>query len=142
MADAFYRGPMSFTDIDHVGIAVRDLDAAVAWYRATFGVIVTHRECVDLDGVEEALIRLGDSWIQLITPTRANSPVARWLERRGEGLHHVAYRVADCALALQAAKRAGASVVDERPRAGSRGTVVAFLHPKGAFGTLIELVQV
>ncbi|MGH9129885.1 MAG: methylmalonyl-CoA epimerase [Acidimicrobiales bacterium] len=133
--------PPMFTDIDHVGLAVRDLDAAVAWYEATFGLKVAHRECMDLDGVEEALIPLGDSWIQLLTPTRADSPVARWLERRGEGLHHIAYRVADCALALQEAKRAGASVLDERPRAGSRGTVVAFLHPKGAFGTLIELVQ-
>ncbi len=133
--------PGTFTDIDHIGIAVRDLDAAIAWYETTFKVRVVHRECMDLDGVEEALIRLGDSWIQLLTPTRANSPVARWLDRRGEGLHHVAYRVDDCALALQAAKRAGACVVDEQPRAGSRGTVVAFLHPKEAFGTLIELVQ-
>ncbi|MGH9131261.1 MAG: methylmalonyl-CoA epimerase [Acidimicrobiales bacterium] len=131
----------TFTDIDHVGIAVRDLDAAIEWYESTFNLKVAHRECVDLDGVEEALIRLGDSWIQLLTPTRPDSPVARWLDRRGEGLHHIAYRVADCALALQAAKRAGARVVDERPRAGSRGTVVAFLHPKEAFGTLIELVQ-
>lgn len=140
-ASGVQGGAGTFTDIDHVGIAVRDLDAAVAWYRSTFNAKVVHRECIDFDGVEEALIRLGDSWIQLLTPTRPDSPVARWLERRGEGLHHVAYRVADCALALQAAKRAGARVVDEHPRAGSRGTVVAFLHPKEAFGTLIELVQ-
>lgn len=133
--------PGIFTDIDHVGIVVHDLDAAIEWYETTFSAKVVHRECIDLDGVEEALIPLGGSWIQLLTPTRASSPVARWLERRGEGLHHVAYRVENCAEALQAAKQAGARVVDERPRAGSRGTVVAFLHPKGAFGTLIELVQ-
>lgn len=133
--------PGTFTDIDHVAIAVHDLGAAITWYEDMFHVKVAHRERVELDGVEEALIRLGDSWIQLITPTRADSAVARWLARRGEGLHHVAYRVQDCALALQEARQGGARLVDERPRAGSRGTVVAFLHPKGAFGTLIELVQ-
>lgn len=127
--------------IDHVGIGVQDLEAAVAWYRATFGAQVTHRERVDHDGVEEAMIPLGDAWIQLLTPTRADSSLSRWLARRGEGLHHVAYRVEDCAVALHAATLAGASVVDAVPRPGSRGTLVAFLHPKGAFGTLIELVQ-
>ncbi|MGH9074858.1 MAG: methylmalonyl-CoA epimerase [Acidimicrobiales bacterium] len=129
------------TQVDHVGIAVRDLRAAVAWYEAVFGAEVTHRERIEPDLVEEALLGVGDSYIQLLCPTSPESPVARFLERRGEGVHHVGYRVDDCALALQAAKRAGVEVIDERPRSGSRGTVVAFLHPKAAFGTLIELVQ-
>jgi methylmalonyl-CoA epimerase len=129
------------TDIDHVAIAVHDLDAAVAHYRTTFGVDVVHRERVESDGVEEALIKVGTSYIQLVSPTRPDSPVARFLERRGEGLHHVGYRVADCAAALQRVKDSGGTVIDEAPRPGSRGTTVAFVHPKGGFGTLIELVQ-
>ncbi len=129
------------TEIDHVAIAVRDLDSAVAWYEATFGARVTHRERVERDGVEEALVRVADSYVQLLTPTRPDSPVAAFLERRGEGIHHVAYRVDDCAAALDAVKAAGNRVVDERPRPGSRGTTVAFVHPKASFGTLIELVQ-
>lgn len=138
---AWAPAPGSLIGLDHVGIAVADLPAALAWYRATFGAEVVHRETIDSDGVEEALLGVGDSYVQLITPTRDDSPVARFLERHGDGIHHVGYRVADCALALQAAKRSGVRVIDERPRPGSRGTVVAFLHPKGAFGTLIELVQ-
>jgi methylmalonyl-CoA/ethylmalonyl-CoA epimerase len=133
--------PGELTAVDHVGIAVADLQAAVTWYRMVFGAEVAQRERIDSDGVEEALIRIGDSYVQLLTPTRADSPVARFLEQKGEGIHHVGYRVDDCALSLQAAKRAGVKVIDERPRPGSRGTIVAFLHPKGAFGTLIELVQ-
>ena len=129
------------TEIDHVAIAVRDLDAAVAWYAETLGATVTHREVVERDGVEEALVKVADSYVQLVTPTRDDSPVARYLERRGEGLHHVGYRVADCAAALQAVKDRGGEVIDQAPRPGSRGTTVAFVHPRASFGTLIELVQ-
>jgi methylmalonyl-CoA/ethylmalonyl-CoA epimerase len=129
------------TEIDHVAIAVRDLDAAVAWYAETLGAILTHREVVDHDGVEEALIAVSDSYVQLLTPTRDDSPVARFLASHGEGLHHIAYRVADCADALDAARAAGATTIDDVPRPGSRGTTVAFLHPKTSFGTLVELVQ-
>jgi methylmalonyl-CoA/ethylmalonyl-CoA epimerase len=129
------------TEIDHVAIAVSDLEAAIAYYRDTFGAEVAHREVVDSDGVEEALLRVADSYIQLLTPTRDDSPVARYLQNRGEGLHHVGYRVDDCAAALEAVKAQGGRVIDEAPRPGSRGTTVAFVHPKGAFGTLIELVQ-
>lgn len=128
-------------EIDHVAIAVRDLDAAAAWYEATLGARVVHRERIEPDGVEEALVEVADSYVQLLTPTRDDSPVARFLEKRGEGLHHVGYRVSDCAAALEAVKAAGTPVVDERPRPGSRGTTVAFVHPRGAFGTLIELVE-
>ena len=129
------------TEIDHVAVAVHDLEAAVDWYGRVFGAEVAHRERVERDGVDEALLRVADSYVQLLTPVRPDSPVARFLERRGEGLHHVAYRVDDCAVALHEAVAAGAVAVDAAPRPGSRGTTVAFLHPRTAFGTLIELVQ-
>ena len=133
-------GPL-LTEIDHIAIAVNDLGAAVDYYRDTFGATVEHREVVESDGVEEALLAVAESYIQLLTPTRDDSPVAKYLERKGEGLHHVGYRVADCGVALQAVKDQGGRVIDEAPRPGSRGTTVAFVHPKTAFGTLIELVQ-
>lgn len=132
---------MLLTEIDHVAIAVRDLDAAIAFYATAFGATVCHREVVERDGVEEALVKVSDSYIQLTTPTRDDSPIATFLERRGEGLHHVAYRVDDCAVALASMIAAGATAIDTAPRPGSRGTTVAFIHPKGNFGTLIELVQ-
>ncbi len=130
-----------FTEVDHVAIAVNDLDAAVAFYERTFGAHVVHREVVESDSVEEALVAVADSYIQLLTPTAETSTVARFLAQRGEGLHHVGYRVKDCAVALQAARDAGVRAIDEVPRPGSRGTTVAFLHPKSTFGTLIELVE-
>jgi methylmalonyl-CoA/ethylmalonyl-CoA epimerase len=130
-----------FTEIDHVAIAVNDLEAAIAWYAEVFGALVVHREVVESDGVEEALVRVADSYIQLLTPTRDDSPVAKYLASKGEGLHHIAYRVDDCALALDTVKASGARVIDESPRPGSRNTTVAFVHPKSSFGTLIELVQ-
>ncbi|HEY7947569.1 MAG TPA: methylmalonyl-CoA epimerase [Acidimicrobiales bacterium] len=129
------------TAIDHVAIAVHDLDAGIEHYRVTYGVDVAHRERVDSDGVEEALLRVGGSYVQLVSPTRPDSPVAKFLEKRGEGLHHVGFRVTDCAAALQRVKDSGGKVIDEVPRPGSRGTTVAFVHPKGGLGTLIELVQ-
>lgn len=131
-----------FTEIDHVAIAVTDLDAAIARWRESFGAEVTHREVVERDGVEEAMLAVAESWVQLLQPTRPDSPVARFLERRGEGIHHVAFRVADCTAALDAARAAGLRAVDESPRPGGRGTTVAFLHPSTLFGTLVELVEV
>ena len=132
---------MLLTEIDHVAIAVRDLEAAIDYYRRAFGATVDHREIVESDGVEEALLKVAESYVQLLTPTRPDSPVAKAIEKRGEGLHHVGYRVADCAVALQAMIDAGATPIDSAPRPGSRGTTVAFVHPKSSFGTLIELVQ-
>ena len=132
---------MDLTELDHVGIAVRDLDAAVEWYRRMFGAEVVHRERIESDGVDEALIKVADSYIQLLTPYSESSPLAKYMERNGEGIHHVGYRVEDCGRVLAAVMAAGARVVDEHPRTGSRGTTVAFMHPKGAFGTLIELVE-
>ena len=132
---------MALTEVDHVAIAVRDLDAAVQWYAETLGAQLAHREVIDKDGVEEALLSVADSFIQLLTPTRDDSPVAKFLATKGEGIHHVGYRVEDCAIALNQAVEAGAKAIDAQPRPGSRGTTVAFIHPKTAFGTLIELVQ-
>ncbi len=129
------------TEVDHVAIAVRDLDAAVAWYAEAFGATVAHREVVERDGVEEALLAVADSYVQLLTPIRDDSTVAKFLESRGEGIHHVGYRVDDCGAALKQVVESGARAIDAEPRPGSRGTTVAFLHPKTAFGTLIELVQ-
>jgi methylmalonyl-CoA/ethylmalonyl-CoA epimerase len=129
------------TEIDHVAIAVNDLEAAIAYYRDTFGAEVDHREVVESDGVEEALLKVADSYVQLLTPIRDDSPVAKYLERKGEGLHHIGYRVDDCAAALDAVKAQGGRVIDEAPRPGSRGTTVAFVHPKTPSGTLTELVQ-
>jgi methylmalonyl-CoA epimerase len=129
------------TEIDHVAIAVHDLEAAISYYQRAFGATVDHREVVESDGVEEALLKVAESYIQLLTPTRPDSPVAKALEKRGEGLHHIGYRVANCADALAQMIAAGATPLDKAPRPGSRGTTVAFVHPKGSFGTLIELVQ-
>ena len=132
---------MQLTEIDHVAIAVADLEAAIAYYQETFGCSVDHREVIEKDGVEEALLKVADSYVQLLTPIRDDSPVAKYLASKGEGIHHVGYRVANCAEALERVKAAGHRVIDDVPRPGSRGTTVAFVHPKGAFGTLIELVQ-
>ena len=132
---------MLLTEIDHVAIAVRDLEAAIGYYRDTFGCEVEHRETIERDGVEEALLKVADSYIQLLTPSRPDSTVAKYLEAKGEGIHHVGYRVDDVGAVLRAYVEHGGRAIDAAPRPGSRGTTVAFLHPKGAFGTLIELVQ-
>jgi methylmalonyl-CoA epimerase len=132
---------MLLTEIDHIAIAVRDLEAAVEYYQKAFGATVDHREVVESDGVEEVLMKVAESYIQLLTPTNPDSPVAKAIEKRGEGLHHIGYRVDNCAEALASMIAAGATAIDKEPRPGSRGTTVAFMHPKGSFGTLIELVQ-
>jgi methylmalonyl-CoA/ethylmalonyl-CoA epimerase len=134
-------GHSHLTEIDHVGIAVTDLDAAVAWYSKMFNAEVVHRERIESDGVDEALIKVADSYIQLLQPFTETSPLAKYMAKNGEGVHHVGYRVADCAEVLEHVKSEGARVVDEHPRTGSRGTTVAFMHPKTSFGTLIELVE-
>jgi len=138
--DHSHAGGM-LTELDHVGIAVNDLDAAVAWYEQMFGATVVHRERIESDGVDEALIKVADSYIQLLRPYTDESPLAKYMERNGEGIHHIGYRVDDCGKVLEHVKAEGARVVDEHPRTGSRGTTVAFLHPKTAFGTLVELVE-
>lgn len=132
---------MQLTAIDHIAIAVRDLESAISYYQEAFGAEVHHREIVESDGVEEALVKVGESYIQLTAATRPDSPIAISIEKRGEGLHHVGYRVENCQEALDQMVAAGATAIDKAPRPGSRGTTVAFVHPKGSFGTLIELVQ-
>ena len=129
------------TDIDHVGIAVRDLDDAVEHYRATLGLEPVHREIVPDQGVEEVLFEVGSSYVQLLAALGPDTPVGKFLERRGEGVHHVGYRVPSVASTLEHLKAAGVPLVDEAPRPGSRGTTVAFVHPKGFSGVLVELVQ-
>jgi methylmalonyl-CoA epimerase len=129
------------TEIDHIAIAVKDLEVAVKYYEDVFGAEVEHREVVEKDGVEEVLLKVAESYVQLLTPTRPDSPVAKYLDTKGEGIHHIGYRVDDCAKALQSVKDHGGRVIDQEPRPGSRGTTVAFVHPKTAFGTLIELVE-
>jgi methylmalonyl-CoA epimerase len=128
-------------DIDHVGIAVRDLDAAVEHYRRAFDVEPAHREIVPHQGVEEVLFGVGSSYIQLLGALGPETPVGRFLEKRGEGLHHVGYRVPDVGAAVARLRELGIRLVDEAPRPGSRGTTVAFVHPEGMGGVLVELVQ-
>jgi len=129
------------TEIDHVGIAVLDLETAIREYRAALGNEPVHRERVEDQGVDEALFVVGTSYVQLLAATGPDTPVGRFLERRGEGVHHVGYRVADVAAALASLRKEGFPLVDEAPRPGSRGTTVAFVHPKGFRGVLVELVQ-
>ena len=128
--------------IDHVGYAVEDLEEAIAHHERRYGATVAHRERLEADGVAEALIAVGESYLQLLAPIRADSPVARWLERNGgPGVHHIGYGVADLAATLEDLRAQGARLVDEHPRPGSRGCTVAFLHPKGELGVLVELVE-
>ena len=130
-----------FASIDHIGIAVADLDAAIALHRDTFGMPLVHRETVRSQGVEAALLDAGSSHLELLAPLGDDTPVGRFLARRGPGLHHLAYRVDDVAAALDEARAAGLEPIDEAPRAGIRRTQVAFLHPAAAGGVLTELVQ-
>jgi methylmalonyl-CoA/ethylmalonyl-CoA epimerase len=127
--------------IQHVALAVADMDAALAFYRETWGLEVSRREIVERDQVEEAMLPLGDSFLQLIAPTSDDSTVARFLERRGEGVHHIAYEVDDIGATLDGLRAAGAALIDEQPRSGGGGHMVAFVHPKGNHGVLVELIQ-
>jgi methylmalonyl-CoA/ethylmalonyl-CoA epimerase len=127
--------------IDHVAFAVADIEVAIQHYTTVWGLSLAHREVVTEQGVEEAMFRLGESYLQLVAPLSPDTPVGRFLERRGEGLHHIAYRVASVSEALAEAVAAGQRPVDVTPRRGSRGTLVAFIHPKANHGVLVELVQ-
>lgn len=130
-----------FDRVDHVGIAVRNLDAAISFYEAAFGVKLSHRETVEEQGVEEAMFRVGESWIQLLRPLGPDTPVGKFIEKRGEGVHHVGYGVSDLKVVLEHLKGEGIQLIDAEPRRGSRGSTVAFLHPKSVGGVLVELVQ-
>ena len=130
-----------FGSIDHIGVAVADLDAAIAIHRDTYGMPLVHRETVAEQGVEAALLDVGESHVELLAPLSPDTPVGRFLEQRGPGLHHVAYRVDDVAAALDELRAAGLRLIDEQPRTGIRGSRVAFLHPSASGGVLTELVQ-
>jgi methylmalonyl-CoA/ethylmalonyl-CoA epimerase len=129
------------TQIDHVGIAVADLEEEVERYRRTFGLEPTHRERMQDQGVEEVLFAVGQSYVQLLGALGSDTPVGRFLDRRGPGVHHLGYRVANVTRALGRLRAEGVALIDETPRAGSRGTTIAFVHPKSMGGVLVELVQ-
>jgi methylmalonyl-CoA/ethylmalonyl-CoA epimerase len=130
-----------FGRIDHVGVAVSDLDAAVTLYEDTFGMPVAHRETVDSQGVEAVLLDIGDGHIELLRPLGPETAVGRFLEKRGEGLHHVAYAVDDIDSTLERLRSAGVELIDSEARVGIRGSRVAFLHPKATRRVLTELVE-
>lgn len=136
-----YDERVLLVNLDHVAIAVNDLDAALERYRTLYRVEPLYREVVADQGVEEAMLPVGGSFVQLLQPTGPDTPVGRFLSQRGEGLHHVAYAVPDIEAALEHLKSEGARLVDETPRVGGRGARIAFVHPKAATGTLTELVQ-
>ena len=127
--------------IYHLGYAVEDIEAASRFYVETFGVEPTAPEVVEGEGVIVAMFRVGESMIELMQPTRPDSPVGRFLKRSGEGFHHVAYQVEDLEAILEKLRGNGVELVDEEPRVGVGGTRVVFIHPKGAFGVLTELVE-
>lgn len=126
---------------DHVAFAVHNLEEAIQQYQKLLKVEVAHRERIEEQGVEEALLRVGESYIQLLQPIRADSPVGKFLEKKGPGIHHVGYRVDSVEEAILQFKAAGARLIDERPRRGSRNTKIAFVHPAAMGGVLVELVQ-
>ncbi|HEU0024115.1 MAG TPA: methylmalonyl-CoA epimerase [Thermoleophilaceae bacterium] len=130
-----------FERIDHIGVAVSDLDGAIELYRDRLGMPIQHRETVEQFGVEAVLLGIGDSHVELLRPIDSESAVARYIERAGPGLHHVAYLTADIHAALDEARSNGLQLIDEEPRTGIRSSRVAFVHPKSTGGVLTELVQ-
>jgi len=127
--------------IDHVGVAVEDLDSALALYEGTFGMPVAHRETVSDQGVEAVLLDVGDGHVELLRPLGGDTAVGRFLARRGPGLHHVAYRVDDIDAALAQLREQGVELIDSEPRTGIRASRVAFLHPRATGGVLTEIVE-
>ena len=132
---------MDVTRIDQIAIAVEDLDATLELYERAFGLTASHREVVESDGVEEAMIDVGGVWLQLLQPTRDDSPIARFLERNGPGLHHLGFGVPSVSGALEHLRDHNVRLIDEAPRTGGGGHTIAFVHPKGTGGVLVELVE-
>ncbi|HKH18986.1 MAG TPA: methylmalonyl-CoA epimerase [Solirubrobacteraceae bacterium] len=130
-----------FQRVDHIGVAVADLEAAVALHERTYGMAVVHREIVTEQGVEAVLLDVGENHVELLRPLADDTPVGRFLEKRGPGLHHVAYQVADVGATLAQLRERGVRLIDETPRTGIRGSRVAFLHPSASGGVLTELVE-
>jgi len=129
------------TRIDQIAIAVDDLDEAIAFYQRAFGLEVSSRERIESDGVEEAMLDVGGVWVQLLAPTREDSPIARFLARSGPGLHHLGFGVSSVAGALEHLRNEGVALIDQAPRPGGGGHTIAFVHPKGTGGVLVELVE-
>jgi len=130
-----------FERIDHIGVAVEDLDAAVELYLERFGMAEQHRETVEEQGVEAVLLEIGEGHVELLKPLGPDTAVGKFLSARGPGLHHVAYQTSDIDAALEQVKAAGLRLIDETPRIGIRGSRVAFLHPKATSGVLTEIVE-
>jgi methylmalonyl-CoA epimerase len=130
-----------FSRIDHIGVAVEEIDPAIELYRDSFELDVAHRETVQEQGVEAVLLDVGENHVELLAPLSSDTPVGKFLERQGPGLHHVAYQVDDIDAALAACRQAGLRLIDEQPRTGIRGSRVAFLHPRATGGVLTEIVQ-
>ena len=130
-----------FARIDHIGVAVEDLDAAIALHQETYGMELVHRETVTEQGVEAVLLDVGENHVELLRPLSEDTPVGKFLAKRGPGLHHVAYQVADIEATLQSLRAAGVRLIDETPRVGIRNSSVAFLHPSASGGVLTEIVQ-
>jgi methylmalonyl-CoA epimerase len=130
-----------FARIDHVGVAVEDLDAAITLYETTYEMTLVHRETVAEQGVEAVLLDVGENHVELLAPLGPDTPVGKFLAKKGPGIHHVAYQVADIDAALEALKAAGTRLIDEAPRIGIRGSRVAFLHPAASGGVLTEIVE-
>jgi methylmalonyl-CoA/ethylmalonyl-CoA epimerase len=127
--------------IDHIGVAVDDLDAAIGLYQGTLGMPLIHRETVTEQGVEAVLLDIGDGHVELLSPLGEETPVGRFLTRKGPGLHHVAYAVADIEAALAALRERGVELIDSEPRIGIRRSRVAFVHPRSTGNVLTEIVQ-
>jgi methylmalonyl-CoA/ethylmalonyl-CoA epimerase len=127
--------------IDHIGVAVEDLDAAIALYERDFAIALVHRETVTEQGVEAVLLDVGENHVELLAPLGGDTPVGRFLAKRGPGLHHVAYQVSDIDAALASLRESGLRMIDEEPRVGIRSSRVAFLHPAASGGVLTELVE-
>lgn len=130
-----------FNRIDHIGVAVEEIESSLALYRDAFKMTVAHREIVEEQGVEAVLLDVGENHVELIAPLGPDTPVGRFLAKRGPGLHHVAYQVSDIETKLTTLMATGLSLSGEWPRVGLRGALVAFLEPKGTGKVLIELVQ-
>jgi methylmalonyl-CoA/ethylmalonyl-CoA epimerase len=130
-----------FNRIDHIGVAVEEIEASLALYRDAFKMEVAYREIVEEQGVEAVLLDVGENHVELLAPLAADTPVGKFLAKRGPGLHHVAYQVSDIEATLAALHEAGQPLIDKRPRVGIRGALVAFLEPKDTGRVLIELVQ-
>jgi methylmalonyl-CoA/ethylmalonyl-CoA epimerase len=130
-----------FERIDHVGVATDDLDASIELYRSGFDMTLAHRETVTSQGVEAVLLDVGDGHVELLRPLDPDTAVGKFLERKGPGLHHVAYAVADIDAALERLRAAGMRLIDEEPRQGIRGSRVAFLHPRATGSVLTEIVE-